>query len=131
MTRFLVILALLAQVSTPPKVYPGCVVQQMRTGSDAIVKHGFASKWFCTTNTSPASYIVSKQWFKENCRAFSDNTANCREFAPVDSRLVIKDAAGPSMWKHRLEDVALGAVAVAIVAACIASGGGCAGAFGG
>ena len=124
------LIALLAQAPAPV-VYKTCAVQQVRTGSDAIVKHGLASKWACTTNTTPATTLVSKAWFKANCYGYGDNTATCQTFAPIDTTLKAKDAAGPSVWKHRLEDIAIGAVGVAIIAACAYSGGSCGGAFGG
>lgn len=54
--------------------------------------------------------------------------AQWNEIHPVTSITVVKAAAGP--WKHRLEDIALGAVAVTIIVACVYSGS-CAGLTGG
>jgi hypothetical protein len=101
-----------------------CGVQQLRTGSDAIFKHGLTHKWVCDRLPGSGNpVLVSKTWFKATCYATSSTTASCRDFAVADPALLVKDAAGPPVWKHRLEDAALGAAVGAIVVGCIASGG--------
>lgn len=119
---------LLAQINPLPKV---CSLGYM----------GNTRVYVCTTGgtgtSSAGPYTldtpISKVWFKAHCTKKGtkpyNTVATCDAYAVVDEKLTVKDAAGPSKVKQRIEEVAAGAALGIILAACIADGG--CGAFGG